>query len=232
MVDAYRDRVGGVGSNFGSTRGWCGIAPPAHRSTAENTRWSGAGRRLVLAASVALVCAVHVTTVSAAGSELGSEAAASVFRHERFENWELICQAAPSDTSAEAKSRTVPGRTCKVSQQLAVQGTDRTVFMVAVLATAPTGPKVMILSAPLGGYLVPGVELRVDRKTPTRVLFETCNAAGCHGGFRFDGKIAKEILSGHEMKAKLWATKDKPIEISIALDGLSRAVTAMDGGGR
>ena len=185
---------------------------------------------------VGLLAALGLSTARAEEGPNSPAPTAPAPHRERFEGWELVCEqitpTASDEASTGTKSPAANKLACKVSQQLAVKGTDRTVFMVAVLPTAPTGPKVMILSAPLGGYLVPGAELKVDRHAPTRVLFETCNAAGCHGGFRFEGRIAKEILSGHEMKVKLWTTKDKSVEISIVLDGLARAVAALDGSRR
>jgi Invasion associated locus B (IalB) protein len=81
--------------------------------------------------------------------------------------------------------------------------------------------------SPLGGYLVPGMELRIEGAKPERVLYETCNAAGCHGGFALSGRIRDLILSAKHTKVRVWTTKDTPIDVDVSLAGFRQAVEAM-----
>jgi invasion protein IalB len=124
----------------------------------------------------------------------------------RFDDWELICQrgrpAAPAtlgDAAASGGASKAAAPTqresggCRVSQRLAVKGSGETVFAVNILAAKQPDQQVAIISTPLGGYLVPGMELRIDRAKAARVLYETCNAAGCHGGFALAGRILDHL---------------------------------------
>jgi invasion protein IalB len=140
----------------------------------------------------------------------------------RFDDWELIC---PKTAAAALKP---PKNSCKVSQRLAVKDTNETAFLVSILPAAQPGQVVAIFSAPLGGYLVPGMELRVDRGKAVRVLFETCNAGGCHGGFAFAGPIRASMTAGAQAQIRLWTTKAKTIEIAVSLKGLGPAVKALE----
>jgi invasion protein IalB len=105
----------------------------------------------------------------------------------RFEDWELICErvsdsapiASPADSSAPASAtrppqQDAPRGACRVAQRLAVKGSGETVFLVSIRPAGQPGQRVAIISTPLGGYLVPGMELRIDKAKPVRVLYETC----------------------------------------------------------
>jgi invasion protein IalB len=115
----------------------------------------------------------------------------------RFADWELTC-VKPAETNENSTSGAntvangvnekppasdVARSACRVSQRLAVKGTSETVFMVSVLPAKQPGLEAAIISTPLGGYLAPGMELKIDNGRPGRLLYETCNQADCHGGF-------------------------------------------------
>jgi invasion protein IalB len=158
----------------------------------------------------------------------------------RFDDWELTCRrsrpAAPT-TSGEAAASGIASKAaapaqgesgfCRVSQRLAVKGSGETVFAVNILAAKQPNQQVAIISTPLGGYLVPGMELRIDKAKAARVLYETCNAAGCHGGFALTGRIRDELISGKRMQVRLWTAKSQPVDVDVSLNGLGAAVKAM-----
>jgi invasion protein IalB len=113
-----------------------------------------------------------------------------------------------------------------VVQRLAAAGGE-TAFLLTILPNGK-GERVMIVSVPLGGYLVPGIEFSVDGRKPFRLLVETCNASGCHAGFALSGRADKELRTGRQAAFKVWRTKDKPVEVGVPLDGLAEAVRALD----
>jgi invasion protein IalB len=90
----------------------------------------------------------------------------------RFTDWELICPQLPAP-----QPQNTSGNSCRVSQLLAVKRSGETVFAVSVLAAKQPGQQVVIISTPIGGYLVPGLELKIDRAKPVRLLYETCNVS-------------------------------------------------------
>ena len=84
------------------------------------------------------------------------------------------------------------------------------------------------MSTPLGGYLAPGMEFRIDGRKPYKILFETCNAAGCHGGFGFVGRLRDQFAVGKHATFKIWTTKSRPIDVKVSLNGLEAAAKALE----
>lgn len=157
--------------------------------------------------------AIAEAQAPAAAPQAGAAAAPVI---SRFADWELIC---PQDN---------PGQGCRVSQLLGVNGSGETVFGLNVLAARQAGQQVAIISTPLGGYLAPGMELRIDRARPVRVLYETCNVSGCHGGFALAGAIRRGLTSGRRLQVRLWTAKNQPVDVNVSLNGFAQAVQAME----
>lgn len=136
---------------------------------------------------------------------------------QKFGDWELVCLGpAP----------------CRLSQHLAVKDDGRTVFAVTLLAGEKKGELVGVVSLPLGGYIAPGIELRIDGGKPYKLLVETCNASGCHAGFPISAKLGKE-LGGKQAVFRIWTAKAKPADITVSLAGLAKGMTELrDRGGR
>jgi invasion protein IalB len=168
----------------------------------------------------------------------------------RFADWELTCvepaeanKDSESGANASAKSDNeranekapasdVARSACRVSQRLAVKGTSETVFMVSVLPAKQPGLEAAIISTPLGGYLAPGMELKIDKGRPARLLYETCNQAGCHGGFALTGRMREALFKGKRLQVRLWTAKEKPVDVEVSLDGLAPAVKALEEAGK
>lgn len=120
------------------------------------------------------------------------------------------------------------GSACKASQRLAADGADTPVFALTLLSNA-RAPKgfVAIVSLPLGVYLAPGLELRIDKGKPYKILFETCNQAGCHAGFPLDGPVLAAFRRGRQAEFRVWTGKAKPTPVLVSLTGLAPALTAL-----
>jgi invasion protein IalB len=141
----------------------------------------------------------------------------------KFEDWEMICQI-PGKTTASGKS-------CKINQILADKESGQTVFAMTALAASKAGSFVVVVSAPLGGYIVPGMQLTIDKKLPYKLLFETCNVSGCHAGFEIKGRIKDDLITGKQARFKIWTTRSQPAEVSISLAGFARAFGSLKDSG-
>ncbi|WP_404286386.1 invasion associated locus B family protein [Microvirga sp. RSM25] len=146
-------------------------------------------------------------------------------RTERFADWEVACASSVQIHQTSASPQ--PMVDCQVVQRLTAERGDDIVFAVTIVRSAQSAP-VAIVSIPLGGYIVPGIELSVDGKKPYKLLIETCNAAGCHAGFSLSGRIDKELRSGKHANFRLWAAKDKPADATVSLKGLADALTRLE----
>ena len=134
----------------------------------------------------------------------------------KFDAWELTC---PAQNNATER--------CRLSQRLAVQESGQTVFAVTVLPGDKKGDLVGIVSIPLGGYIAPGIELRIDGKKAYKLLVETCNANGCHAGFPIPPALSKELQRGKAAIFRLWTTKAKPADVTVSLNQFADAVKAL-----
>lgn len=146
-------------------------------------------------------------------------------------DWELVCDPATEATTPSGESNRdakVVQPHCKATQRQAVKDTGETVFMASVLTAAQPGKQVMIISTPLGGYLAPGMELLINKKRKVRLLYETCNAGGCHGGFALSGALRDELLVAKTLAVRLWTAKGKAVSVNISMNGFARAVKTLE----
>jgi invasion protein IalB len=146
------------------------------------------------------------------------------FAH-RFGEWELTCGARES-LQAEA-TKSLPASKCKVVQHLAAEGSDAGLLSVSILASEHRSP-VAVVSVPLGGYIVPGIEFSIDEGKPYKLHIETCTTGGCHAGFPLSGRVVKELRAGNEARFRVWTAKREPVDLTVSLKGLSAALTEME----
>ena len=137
---------------------------------------------------------------------------------ERYESWELICSEGLENNSV---------KTCRISQKLAVEESKQVVFALTIVPGDKKGQMVGIVSFPLGGYIAPGIELRVDNKKAYKILVETCNSSGCHAGFPLTANLLKEFERGKTASFRLWTEKAKSADIAVHLSGFSSALKAL-----
>lgn len=138
----------------------------------------------------------------------------------RFDDWEVVC--APAQKA----------ETCKAVQRLAAPGeggASRVVFAASVVRAAKGGQMVMVLSTPLGGYLTPGMAMKVDGRPLAKLLFETCEAGGCHGGFVLTPSFRRTLERGKTLQVRLWTAKSKSADVAISLKGFGPALAALQG---
>jgi invasion protein IalB len=145
----------------------------------------------------------------------------------RFGNWEVVCEPSLKDDALQVSPATRGAKTCKTVQRLVVKGADETVFAVSVLPSEKTG-SVAIVSVPLGGYLVPGIEFSVDGKKPYKLLIETCTAAGCHAGFPLTGQVSKDMRAGKSASFRVWSSKSHSSDVKVSLNGFADAMSYLE----
>ncbi|MEN3931767.1 invasion associated locus B family protein [Microvirga sp. W0021] len=135
----------------------------------------------------------------------------------RFDDWELSCNPQPATQQSG----------CRISQQLAIQESGKTVFAVTILPGEKKNELVGVVSIPLGGYIAPGIELRIDNKNAYKILVETCNTSGCHAGFTVSPKLQRELMAGKKAQFRIWTTKAQPTDVTVSLTGIKKAIEAL-----
>ena len=150
---------------------------------------------------------------------------------ERIGDWEIVCAKAEQTQASPSKSA------CRMIQNHVVRGKDpklaATVLLVTILpaahkadekASRKTRMPVAIVSVPQGVYLAPGIALDIDGKQKFKLLYETCNASGCHAGFQIKGRIATALRQGNVARTTFHDHKQKPIVVKVSLKGLTKGL--------
>jgi invasion protein IalB len=141
----------------------------------------------------------------------------------RFGDWEVLCGSLTALEQAGSSTTTNHRSGCRAVQRLAIQQTGETAFALTVLPGEKTG-FVAIISMPLGGYLVPGVEFFVDGRKPYKLLIETCTITGCHAGFPLTGPISRDMRAGKSVSFRIWSSKKQSSEVKVSLKGFADAL--------
>lgn len=129
-----------------------------------------------------------------------------------FTDWRVLCQ--PSE---ETKT------TCQMLQSASASEDGLTVFLLSISPGEEDGASYAVVTVPLGVYLAPGVEIRVDRRRPFKVLYEICDRAGCHAGFKLSGSVLSAFRNGLDAKVRVWTAKTQAVEFPVSLRGFSAA---------
>ncbi len=148
-------------------------------------------------------------------------------RVRRVGDWEILCDESMSPQGGLSGAPLKTASRCKAVQRLTVEETDETVFVITVLPGEKAEP-VAIVSVPLGGYLVPGVEFTVDGRKPYKLLIETCTAAGCHAGFPLSGRVDKDMRAGKVASFRIWSAKSKSADVHVSLNGFADAMAQLE----
>lgn len=146
---------------------------------------------------------------------------------QRFGDWEVVCDASPKGEALQIASAARRAKACKAVQRLVVKGTDEAAFALTVLPGEKTG-SVVIASIPLGGYLVPGIEVAVDGKKPYKLLVETCTASGCHAGFPLTGPVSRDMRTSKSATFRIWSSKSQSTDVKVSLNGFADAMAYLE----
>lgn len=125
----------------------------------------------------------------------------------QFEAWRLGCQSA--------------AQTCQLTQSAAAGPGDADVFLFTLSPMADG--HVAVMTVPTGVYLAPGMEMRIDSARPYKVLYEVCDGAGCHAGFRLTPEVLRGFKAGLEARIRIWTAYDRAVEVPISLRGFTAA---------
>jgi len=146
----------------------------------------------------------------------------------RFGDWEVLCGSlAAAELPRTASASNAATRGCRAVQRLTIKETGEAVFILSVLPGDKAG-LVAIASIPLGGYLVPGIEVAVDGKKPYKLLIETCTSGGCHAGFLLTGQISKDMRAGKSASFRIWSSKSQSSDVKVSLNGLADALSYLE----
>ena len=176
-----------------------------------------AARRIARCALAGLVWAAIGIWADAAGAAepAPTQQPAGV---ETYGDWKKICEAPPGSNE----------RVCFVFQKVNFTETNSMLLQAVVGYFRSDLPDpVLILTAPLGTFLPPGLDVRVGTVEPMHTHFEVCMTIGCQASLRLDAdKLA--LLSSHEQAEVVVRNgAKKQVSIPLSLKGLDKGVASL-----
>lgn len=112
---------------------------------------------------------------------------------------------------------------CQMVQSVSVSDGGRAVFLLSISPGHDAGANYAVVTVPVGVYLAPGIEIRVDRRRAFKVLYEICDRTGCHAGFKLSGPVLRAFRNGMDAKVRVWTAKTQAVEFAVSLRGFSAA---------
>ncbi len=149
---------------------------------------------------------------------------------EKFGDWTLLCPVSSKSSqhkAANSKSSSPADEKdrCRLFQRYVVKDKpNATALLVTVVMSGKTKSPVAVVSVPKDVYLAPGIELAIDGKAKFKVLFETCNDSGCHGGFALSGAIIKAFKKGAVARHRIYDFKRRKIDVPVSLKGFTKGI--------
>ncbi len=161
---------------------------------------------------------------------------------EKFNDWTVQCEKIPvpdgklavkvegSEKTDEAPAEATPPKEqnlCQIVQTLTEQASEQPVLQMAVGYLPGVETPVGALLLPLGIWLPPGVELRVDEGKTGRIPVDTCDPAGCRAGVELDNEFLASMKKGKELNITFGGRNRQGITVPISLDGFTAGLASL-----
>ena len=111
---------------------------------------------------------------------------------------------------------------------LSVKETNKQILHVAIGYPPNQSEPVMILSAPLGVALQPGIEMKIDEGTARRIPFSVCTNKGCQAGMKLDEAALSELRKGNQAEMVFGDLQRHGVKVPVSLKGLTKALEALN----
>lgn len=186
---------------------------------------AGAGV-LVAAAGAVTLWAVQNPTVQtpaavetnpAAGRSDKAAPRAPQGRQEAYGDWLLVCPEAAAQP-------------CSAVQRQVRSEDGQAVFAVTLRPAEDASREIAFLT-PLGVLLEPGVELRIAGDPALRARFTQCQTGQCRAVATLDRAVESRLGAAEQVTAAFRMAGGQEVDVRISIDGLARAVDALDAAG-
>ncbi len=134
-------------------------------------------------------------------------------------------EEAPGPLWSKQCARDGAGREVCYVEQYAVAMPENTVLLnVSMAFTGQGGRARLIMTAPLGIQLIPGLVMTIDGGKSVTLPFESCHAGGCRSIVELDEQSLDQIRRGASMTVRFVAADSQAHDIPVPLKGLSAAL--------
>lgn len=134
----------------------------------------------------------------------------------------------PAPLWHKACDKAAPGHPCWV-EQFAVAMPNKVVVAHVRFALQLSGKAGIIVVAPLGVELIPGLQLILDGGKPITLPYEHCSAQGCDASAVLDHDAVEKFERGKTLTVRYTIAGAKTADIPIRLEGLTKALKSLSG---
>lgn len=112
---------------------------------------------------------------------------------------------------------------CAVNQRVVLANTGQLVAAITIRVPSKTRKPVMMLQAPLGLYLPPGMTISFGKNKAATVPLQTCDNNGCYAGQPLSADLLKKFRGGKNMTLSFQNMNRQEIKVSVSLKGFGKA---------
>ncbi len=112
---------------------------------------------------------------------------------------------------------------CAVNQRVLLANTGQLFAAITIRVPSETRKPVMMLHAPLGLYLPPGMSVAVGKGKPLTVPLQTCDNNGCYAGQPVSADLLKQFRNGEKLVLGFQNMNRQDIKVTVSLKGFTEA---------
>ncbi|CAO3425872.1 invasion associated locus B family protein [Azospirillum doebereinerae] len=114
--------------------------------------------------------------------------------------------------------------TCFIEQYAVAVPANAVLLNVLFGFLGPEGKPRMIMTAPLGVLLAPGLAMSIDAAKPITLPFESCQTGGCRMVADLDQSSLDQFRRGDKMTVRFVTSDQKAVDIPVPLKGFDAAL--------
>ena len=137
----------------------------------------------------------------------------------------LLAQAA-APASSWTKACDAQGQHCGIEQIALAEPGNRPVLRLRFENDQEGRAKIIVL-APLGILLRPGLDLVVDAAAPIKLPFEHCTMQGCEVSAILDRTALESFVKGTALTIRYAPTEAQTASVPLKLEGLAAALSSL-----
>ncbi len=167
-------------------------------------------RHLALAA---LACLPLVVSAQDSGSQ---EPSPVKTEETPYKDWTLVCEVPEGE----------PKR-CILTQAISNSDGSVEVLKATIGYFGENGQAALVLTAPLGIALRPGIAIQIDENEAFGLPFDRCHPNGCLAGTALDPQLMAELKAGVTAKVELHLTPRQSRTLELSLSGFTAGLDAI-----
>jgi invasion protein IalB len=134
-----------------------------------------------------------------------------------FDNWSVVC-----NDYAEGPRK----HTCVAVLKVLPSGSNQ-IILTWTIGLNDNKQYVAVIQAPTGVLIRPGLELHLEKATPRKLEFESCEPSRCTATLVMDNAFMKDAATAANASVGLQSADGKSVQISFAMKGFDKALAQL-----